>query len=589
MGLISKFFKNTDNEDIQVFQSSLTAQQREDAIYKAYGSLVPKKTYYISNNGLDTNNGLTELTPFKTIAKALTLISDYTTLKFECGSIFYEPLVYQHSNLTFESYGIGNNPIIDGSSIINTPTLVSGNVWQTTNTYVSTDTGRHMLMEDGVPMQPVASQAECEALPNSYVVTSGDSFAAGVKTIMFHTSDNASPLSNGKAYSTNLRDCIKPLNDVIRQSIKIKNIDVQYSFYQTPLAIFGSINGVLDNCRAKYGNKHNVFIADYGIGKNIIAYDAELQGEYGRTATMYVAYSATADVNKTFKWENCVAIQDIRKTGIRRGLTGFLDHAPVANFKKGYILNCYGKGLDVPFSTDSVMLEVNNCYFEKVKSKVISANANNNNIVKNSFFSRNFIGDTTDEKGSPIYKNNTYINHAYNNCSTANMTIDNCLFYGGNKIKSQTSLMGDSPTKGALSLKMNNTIIFGYGYFLMGTIGTNYVANYNVFYNTKGISFRATYNGIVFYDDFTGWQTATGQDSQSVYLTDTQAKTFFLTDPTTGVVTINPFAEVTSSNGTVYTGTFPDGTLLTDKFTNKNYSHLKSKYVDELDLLQYQN
>lgn len=551
-------------------------------------SKIKTKTYYISNSGLDTNDGLSHLTPFKTIAKALTLTSDYTTLRLECGSIFYEPLVYKNNNLTFESYGVGINPIIDGSSIINLPVFASGNVWQTTNVYVSTDNGRHMIMENGVPMQPVGSQSECEALPNSYVALNGDNFLDGEKTIMFHSSDSESPLLNGKIYTTNTRDCIKPINDTIRQNIRVKNIDVQYSFYQTSLAIFSSINGVLDNCKVRYGNKHNVFISDYGIGKDIIAYGAELQGQYGRTATMYVAYSPTEDGNKTFRWENCAAIQDIKKGGIRTGLTGFLDHAPVSNFKNGYIINCYGRGVDVPFATNASTLEVNNCFFEKIKSKVISANPNNNNIVKNSFFSRNFIGDTTIDKGIAVYKNNTYINHVYADCSTATIDIEDCLFYGGNSIKYQPYMMGTSATSGALSLKMYNTIIFGYQNFTHGVVGTNYEGDYNVFYRISSNQIRAYYNGIQ-YHTLATWQNATGQDLNSVYLTDIQSESFFLTDPNTGIVTVNPHAKVTGANGTVYTGTFPDGTLLSNKFTNKNYSHLKNKYIDALDLLQYQN
>jgi hypothetical protein len=149
-------------------------------------------------------------------------------------------------------------------------------------------------------------------------------------------------------------------------------------------------------------------------------------------------------------------------------------------------------------------------------------------------------------------------------------------------------MMGSSGTSGALSLKMYNTIIFGYQNFTHGVVGTAYEGNYNVFYRISSNQIRAYYNGIQ-YQTLATWQTATGQDANSVYLTDAQSKTFFLTDPTTGVITVNPYATVTASNGKVYTGTFPDGTLLTDKFTNKNYSHLKSKYVDELDLLQYQN
>ena len=548
------------------------------------------KTYYISNNGLDTNNGLTHLTPFKTIAKALTLISDYTTLKFECGSIFYEPLVYQHSNLTFESYGVGNKPVIDGSSVIATPTLVSGNVYTTTNTYNTSTTSsiRPMILENGVPMQPVGTQAECEALANSYVALVGDGVVNGTYSIMFHTSDSVSPLTNGKAYRTNTRDALNPLNDST-SNCTARNLEVRYSVYLTNLPIIGGNGHKIESCNSRYGTKHNIYVSGNSIVKDCVAYGSELQGEYGKTATLFVAYKSIADGTETYTFDNCAAIMDLKKQGQKLGLgqIAFLSHCGIGKMKIGKLNNCYSRGCATSFGLSTTNIEINNCYFEKMSDKCI-ANISDTTSIKNSFFEVAYLNNTTNEQGDVAYKNTTFINHRYGDCNTATIDLSNCLFYGGNSIKYQSYMMGTSGTSGALSLKMYNTIIFGYQNFTHGVVGTAYEGNYNVFYRTSSNQLRAYYNGVQ-YQTLATWQTATGQDANSVYLTDAQSKTFFLTNPTTGVVTINPYATVTASNGTVYTGTFPDGTLLTDKFTNKNYSHLKSKYVDELDLLQYQN
>ena len=548
------------------------------------------KTYYISNNGLDTNNGLTHLTPFKTIAKALTLISNYTTLKFECGSVFYSPLVYNNSNLTFESYGVGKKPVIDGSSVIATPTLVSGNVYTTTNTYntATTSSIRPMILEDGVPMQPVGTQAECEALANSYVALVGDGVANGTYSIMFHTSDSVSPLTNGKVYRTNTRDAINPLTDST-SNCTVRNLEVRYSVYPTNLPIIGGNGHKIESCNSRYGTKHNIYVSGNSIVKDCVAYGSELQGEYGKTATLFVAYKNTADGTETFEFDNCAAIMDLKKQGRVLGSSqlAFLSHCGTGKMKTGKLNNCYVRGCTSSFGLGVVNAEVNNCYFEKMSEKCIQ-NVSDTTSIKNSFFEVAYSNSTTSEYGDVSYKNTTFINHRYANCQTSNIDLHNCLFYGGTSIKKQDNLMATSASNGALSLKMYNSIIFGYSTFTHGVIGADYQGDYNVFYRTGGNQLRAWYSGIQ-YQTLATWQTATGQDANSVYLTDAQSKTFFLTDPSTGVVTINPYATVTASNGTVYTGTFPDGTLLNDKFTNKNYNHLKSKYVDELDLLQYQN
>jgi len=546
--------------------------------------------YYISNNGSDTNSGLSPSKPFQTIAKALTLTTDETTLRFECGSIFYEPLVYSSNKLKFESYGDGNLPIIDGSSIIDTPTLVSGNVWQTTNTFTSIGgIGRPMLLENGIPMQPVANQTECEDLPNSYVVESGDSFSNGDKTIMFHTSDSSNPTSNGNEYRVNNKDAIAPSSDQTGLNPMAKNIEARYGFTMTTMGIHNGLGSVVDGCVCRYGNKHNIFISADGIAKNCVAYGSELQGEYGRTATLYVAYTSDG-TNRTATFENCVAILDLKKGGVKQGFgqIGFLSHSPDGDFEKETLTNCYGRGIGIPFGIQANIVEVNNCYFEKLGSKCIE-NVANNTIIKNSFFQAEFDNNTTNEYGTVNYKNTTFINHRYADCSTSDINYDNCLFYGGTKQKSSAYMLSTNTTNGAKSLKMNNTIVFGYQVFLIGIVGTDYVGDYNIFYNTSGISFRGYYNGVQYNNNFEQWQTDTNQDTNSVYLTDAQAEKFFLTDPNTGIVTINPYAEVTGGDGTVYKGTFPDGTLLLDKIKNKNYSNLKSQYVDKLDLLQYQN
>ena len=86
-------------------------------------SLTTKATsYYVSTTGSDTNNGLSENTPFLTITKvnSLTLIAGDKVL-FKRGDTFVGQLIISHSGtngspIIYDSYGTGALPILSGSN-----------------------------------------------------------------------------------------------------------------------------------------------------------------------------------------------------------------------------------------------------------------------------------------------------------------------------------------------------------------------------------------------------------------------------------------------------------------------------------------
>jgi hypothetical protein len=58
------------------------------------------------------------------------------------------------------------------------------------------------------------------------------------------------------------------------------------------------------------------------------------------------------------------------------------------------------------------------------------------------------------------------------------------------------------------------------------------------------------------------WQAATGQDANSVYMNTAQYATFWTGSTLAGDFRFNGSNAVTASNGSVFTGTFPDGVPL---------------------------
>lgn len=92
-----------------------------------YGS-TPKVVYVSSSSGDDTNTGLTEETPFRTIRKAVSSFPD--TIYLKRGDIFYESIKYGRASMT--GYGKGPMPVMSGYKRIVKPSWkkVKENVWK---------------------------------------------------------------------------------------------------------------------------------------------------------------------------------------------------------------------------------------------------------------------------------------------------------------------------------------------------------------------------------------------------------------------------------------------------------------------------
>lgn len=80
------------------------------------------KTYYISNNGNDSNDGLSPATPWKTLAQAITKISGGDSVLLRKGDIFREKADFTTAGLTglyIGSYGTADAlPVISGSIVL---------------------------------------------------------------------------------------------------------------------------------------------------------------------------------------------------------------------------------------------------------------------------------------------------------------------------------------------------------------------------------------------------------------------------------------------------------------------------------------
>jgi hypothetical protein len=115
-------------------------------------------TYYVSTAGLDSNDGLSELTPFKTIAKVNSLaLGPGDRVLFKCGDVWQaEQLVVSKSGtetepITFGSYpeGCANKPTLSGSLPITGWTVHSGSIYRADLPAGTFPLGINQLFRDG--------------------------------------------------------------------------------------------------------------------------------------------------------------------------------------------------------------------------------------------------------------------------------------------------------------------------------------------------------------------------------------------------------------------------------------------------------
>lgn len=165
-------------------------------------------TYWVDQvNGLDTNNGTTINTPFKTISKvnALTLTPGQS-VGFKRGDTWFEMLTVAQSGtpaqpITFGAYGSGAAPIISSSTILNSFANVSGNVWS-----IAQASDPKEVIRSGIPGAKESSQGA--------LVAQGEWFWDGSATLYLYTvgnpndggteiaGRNASVQANGQNYLT---------------------------------------------------------------------------------------------------------------------------------------------------------------------------------------------------------------------------------------------------------------------------------------------------------------------------------------------------------------------------------------------------
>ena len=548
--------------------------------YSAIATNVIPETFnfYISQvSGNDSNNGTSPSTPVLTLGKLQTLMNTYGTgakaYALEAG-YYYEDFVVTPNGCIFNA----NGSTIDASAVV--PSNASSwtqpdsvnypNVWATTWTAVNAiESGAIITVNDQLPLF-TTSMASCNSTPFSYYVASSSFGLPGANPfILYLNSNTTNPNTDGNVYKIMTRSDSVDMqtNCIVRNVITRSQIGNNGSTSVEE-------NASITNSLFAFGHKHNMYIGSgyltdcltfgadgfngcgpfiYNNGLSTPTYsglltrcgfsDSMYRGTYAATVPVY-SHGAGTTPYITMDMEACWFVNSF-------GSANPLAQTIIAN-------NCYSNTLSaICGNTPTTSVTIANYLFNRISNTqvVISIVGGTTSITNAAYY----LGAATG--GQQILE-------LYNPMTS--FTMSNATLYGG-------SVPGwvNAQTSGAINLSYN---VFAYDPNYRQSVivnsGQTYTADYNVFYRnhaTYSDYFTGIYNGTT-YTTLASWQAATGQDTHSVYLTLAQYNNFFLGNPANGDFRINPNAQVTGSDGTVYTGTFPDGTPITQAGVQQHYN-----------------
>lgn len=462
-------------------------------------------TYYVDGvAGNDGNDGLTTITPLKTISaligKGITA-SDIINLK--CNSHFREQLTIIVNNVTIQSYGIGIRPILDASDSLGASVWSKSggytNIYQASITLAQIITIYTNCWENGTVYTRASSMVNCDATAGTYylseVITS--------TTLYIHPFGSTNPTVDGKTYEVSIRNyglvAETTSGTVVINIWTKKNLSENGSF-------FVGTNSTVTGCRASWGNKHNMFIKGGSTVTNCVIDDAY----YGSGSVIMVVYYETTGVGTdiTFTGDTCKSIN-----GLITG-SGFGGHTSGGNFGTITFNSCVVSNLGVNASG-----------FNAGYANLVIANSCTTDIATGNGYAVT----------SPIQINSSYIGALTIgvSISSANTSVI---------VNNSTMVMGNGSVPSCIRSLVNGSVVTitcctitdGYGWMFQLTgsgvvfkaYRNNYVAGNSGWYDitTAGWDVKSDFNSFLQTKNFriegliktlAEWKTLSGQDLHS--------------------------------------------------------------------------
>ncbi len=266
--------------------------------------LVAQTTYYISNDGNDSNDGTSPSSPWRTIShiNSLTFVPGDSIL-FKAGGIWRENLIIKDSGsknnyIVFSRYGSGKNPQIVGSEKATCSAQSTLNIWRSNESFAdprSTNNGRYPSEIFFVDKNDSVSWGTFKSYSSDFAnLTNNLDWTWSNNTIYIYlTSDPSSSYSSIEVPQR--QDCISIPDHTMANYICFDGIDILFSqskgFNAGYPALRGAIGFTYRNSRIGYIGEKNGSAA-YGITgfqSNFIVENCTFS-DCGRRAISFATY-----------------------------------------------------------------------------------------------------------------------------------------------------------------------------------------------------------------------------------------------------------------------------------------------------------
>lgn len=255
-------------------------------------------TYYVSNSGNDTNTGLSEQSPWKTLKKINSSTfkpGDYILLKR--GDTWRESITIPSSGnstsrIVFSAYGTGNKPVILGSRQPVSWTNQGGNIWKsdasfTTNPYNVQGTGGGNIwsINTDLSVNTGIYQTSLGAL------TADNMWYYGSNSIYLYSTSNPSTRYRGVEVCVNSYG----IGTNHKQYLEINGIDIFYAtvgIYESTYPSAYDVKGlIIRNCELAYfGYPNGAGIGIYAFYSNSLMENNTIH-DCGRRGISLITYT----------------------------------------------------------------------------------------------------------------------------------------------------------------------------------------------------------------------------------------------------------------------------------------------------------
>lgn len=524
-----------------------------------------------SVNGNDGNTGTcSPLSPLRTLGATQTAAiaaGNGATIGLARGSSWRESLgLGALHDVTVQAYGSGNPPFVNARDVLTGFTKAGC----CTNVYVSTATANtnpamngvlgsiyYRVWESGTEMPLLGGTAAVDAqVGSAYTDLSGAS-----PVVYVNPTNGQNPATSGWIYELNTREYTINLASSAGNQINNTLIGIDAS---SALGNNGSMylgpNATVRQSIAEWGGKHNGLVASgevddsafYAVSPNVTDVSSAMFVAFYDNSNEPLGPNLPLTMKRTFFIGQVPWISGTGNTSSLLNHVNGGEHSSIS-VEQMAIYNAKSSGDFVAQSP--VTFQGLYLWNSVAVNRSGSAYTSTNMLARGAANQQSGWGSGT--LTSFASYNGPYI------FSGNGLILDHCGF-------NHAGVIAYDGSGGQANLTAHYNLFLLYAGFNSAHLdlspnSTNYVGDHNVFYRNGAVNhiLIRDQKDQTLYASLSSWQAASGQDAHSVYLTDTQFASFWLGNPANGDFRINPSAQVTGGDGTVYTGTFPDGVSLT--------------------------